>query len=187
MGLVSTGVSLLSRAGTFLGGLFGRGATAVAGGGALARVGRAAIGPFGQSLAGGALGAAAITGFGGDGQVGAPGGAGIAGGSQLAAIVAGGGQPTPLAGGRFLVTAPNGDVQIFNRNGMAVRPQLIIPAGQRLPGGAVVVSTRQGGALIGITKRRARRAFSTEVRRVRRTIQGCRAVLSAAEKPKRRS
>ncbi len=151
----------------------------------LPTIGRGLISPFGQSLAGGALGAAAITGFGGGGE--APGGAGIAGGSQLAAIVAGGGQPTPLAGGRFLVTAPNGDVQIFNRNGMAVRPQLIIPAGQRLPGGAIVVSTRQGGALIGITKRRRRVAFRTEIRRVRQTIQGCRAVLSAAEKPKRRS
>jgi len=148
---------------------------------AIQLAGAAVRNPFAQSLAGGAAGVALAGGFGG----GAPAAPGV--GSQLQTAVAGGGQMTALAGGRFMVTAPNGDVQIFNRTGMAVRPQLIIPAGQRLPGGSIVVSTRQGGALIGITRRRRRRAFGAEIRKVRSTIQGCRAVLAAAEKPKRRS
>jgi len=159
-------------------------------------VGRTALGtagaiirnPFVQSLAGGAGGVALAGGFGGQavtpGQVSA---GGLGAGSQLAGAAAAGAQITELAGGRFMAVAANGDVQLFNRTGMALRPQLIIPAGQRLPGGALVVSTRQNGALIGITKRRRRRAFNTEIRRVRNTIRGCRAVLNAAEKPKRRS
>jgi len=108
-------------------------------------------------------------------------------GGQLASIVAAGGQPTPLAGGRFLVTAPNGDVQIFNRNGDPIRPQLIIPAGQRLPGGAIVVSTRQGGALIGITKRRRRKRFGAEIRNVRRTVAAANALVNLCKPTKRRS
>lgn len=118
----------------------------------------------------------------------APAGQAIGPSTNLGQLQAAGAvQTTPLSGGRFLATAMNGDVQVFNRMGMPVRPSLIVPAGQALPGGATVVSVRQGGALIGITRRRRRRAFATEVRRVRRTIQGCRQVLAAAEKPKRRS
>jgi len=146
--------------------------------------------PFVQSLAGGAGGVALAGGFGGAGVPGQtqPGlSQALVGGSQLAGAQAAGAQITELSGGRFMAVAQNGDVQIFNRNGTAIRPTLIIPAGQRLPGGALVVSTRQNGALIGITKRRRRRAFNTEIRRVRNTIRGCRAVLNAAEKPKRRS
>lgn len=167
--------SLVATAGRFLGGLLPRAAPA------LAPIGRAAVGPFGQSLVGGAIGAGVITGFGGDGA--APGGAG----GQLAQLVASGAQPTALAGGRFLVTAPNGDVQVFNRNGQAIKPTLIIPAGQRLPGGAVVVSTRQGGALIGITVRRRRRRFGAEIRTVRRTVQAANALVNLCKPTKRRS
>ena len=187
---------------SFLGGLattVGRaaGILAPAAIGTGATIGRTALGtagaiirnPFVQSLAGGAGGVALAGGFGGQavtpGQV-SGGGLG-GGGNQLSAAAASGAQITELAGGRFMAVAANGDVQLFNRGGMALRPQLIIPAGQRLPGGALVVSTRQNGALIGITKRRRRRAFNTEIRRVRNTIRGCRAVLNAAEKPKRRS
>jgi len=183
MGLVSAiGGGLLSLGRTL--GIVGgqtltRVAPTVAGG-----VGRALTGPFGQSIAGGALGAGAIAAFGG----GAVGGALPGGGStQLAQLVASGAQPTELAGGRFLVTAPNGDVQIFNRNGMAVRPQLIIPAGQRLPGGAVVVSTRQGGALIGVTRRRRRKRFGAEIRNVRRTVQAANALVNLCKPKARRS
>jgi len=159
--------------------------TAVAGRTLLGTAGAIARNPFIQSLAGGAGGVALAGGFGGGvsiptAQIGAP-------GSQLGQAGMAGAQITELAGGRFMAVAQNGDVQLFNRAGTAIRPQLIIPAGQRLPGGALVVSTRQNGALIGITKRRRRRAFNTEIRRVRNTIRGCRAVLNAAEKPKRRS
>lgn len=185
MGLVSIGAALLSRAGQFIG--LGGGAAATtalrAAPSLLARTGRAAIGPFGQSVAGGALGAGAFTGvFGGDGAAPA-----AMGGGQLAELVAGGAQPTALSNGRFLVTAPNGDVQIFNRNGMAVRPTLIIPAGQRLPGGAVVVSTRQGGALIGVTIRRRRRRFGAEIRTVRRTVQAAQSLVKLCKPTTRRS
>lgn len=178
MGLVSLIGGALTAGARFL----GIGATAVGGAatrGLLPTLGRAAISPFVTGAAGGALGALAFAG--GDGA------AGPAAGSQLASAQAAGAQITTLSGGRFMAVAANGDVQLFNRNGMAIRPQLIIPAGQRLPGGALVVSTRQNGALIGITKRRRRTAFRTEIRKVRSTIQGCRAVLAAAEKPRRRS
>lgn len=188
MGLVSAGVSLLSRVGGFLGiGAARAGAGAgLAGltslGAQAARLGgRAAIGPFGQALAGGAIGAGIVGGFGGDGA--AP---GLAGG-QLGQLVAAGAMPTALAGGRFLVTAPNGDVQIFNRNGQAIKPQLIIPAGQRLPGGSVVVSTRQGGALIGITKRRRRKRFGAEIRNVRKTVQAAQSLVKLCKPSSRRS
>lgn len=145
----------------------------------LPTLGRAAISPLALGVAGGVAGAAL-----GEAAFGAP---GVAAPPGLQAIVEAGGQVTSLSGGRFMAIAANGDMQVFNRMGMPVRPSLIIPAGTRLPGGATVVSIRQGGALIGITRRRRRRAFATEVRRVRSTIQGCRAVLSAAEKPRRRS
>jgi len=174
MGLVSIGQALL-RAGTSL--FAGAGA---AGARVAPIAGRALIGPFGQGLAGGAIGAGAISAFGG-------GGGAAAGGGQLAELVAAGATPTPLSGGRFLVTAPNGDVQIFNRNGQAIRPALIIPAGQRLPGGAVVVSTRQGGALIGIIVRRRRRRFGAEIRTVRRTVQAAQSLVKLCQPQKRRS
>jgi len=176
MGLVSIGRALLSGAGSLL----GIGGTAVARTG-VGTVGRLAASPFAQALAGGALGAGAVSAFGGGGGV-APGG-----GGQLAQLVASGAQPTALSNGRFLVTAPNGDVQIFNRNGEAIRPTLIIPAGQRLPGGAVVVSTRQGGALIGIILRRRRRRFGAEIRTVRRTVQAAQSLVKLCQPTKRRS
>ncbi len=178
MGLVATGLSLLRSAGTFLG--IGGGAVARAGG-ALGTVSRVAIGPFGQALAGGALGAGAISAFGGGGGV--PG----MGGGQLAQLVAAGAQPVPLSNGRFMVTAPNGDLQIFNRSGMPIRPRLIIPAGQRLPGGAIVVSTRQNGALIGIITQRRRRRFGAEIRTVRRTVQAAQSLVKLCQPQKRRS
>lgn len=153
---------------------------AATGRGALQAAGRFAVSPVGGGLIGGVGGVALGEQlFGGDG-------AAVAQGSQLAMAIGQGLPSQMLAGGRTLVTAANGDIQVFNRAGTAVRPSLIVPAGQRLPGGAVVVSVRQGGALIGITTRRRRRAFATEVRRVRSTIQGCRAVLRAAEKTKSR-
>lgn len=167
---VGTGVAARTIAAPTIAG----GARAVAG-----AVGRAAVSPLGLGVAGGVAGAAL-----GEAAFGGPGAVAPAG---LQAIVEAGGAVTPLSGGRFMAIAPNGDMQVFNRMGMPVRPSIIVPAGSRLPGGATVVSIRQGGALIGLTKRRQRRAFATEVRKVRSTIQGCRAVLAAAEKPRRRS
>jgi len=181
---VGRAVGVLAPAAVGTGAVIGR----TLGGTALATAGRIAANPFAQSLVGGAAGVALAGGFGGAPAVpGIAGAAGIGAASQLAGAQAAGAQITTLSGGRFMAVAANGDVQLFNRSGMAIRPSLIIPAGQRLPGGALVVSTRQNGALIGITKRRRRTAFRTEIRKVRSTIQGCRAVLAAAEKPKRRS
>lgn len=151
---------------------------AAAGRGILPALGRAAVSPLALGVAGGVTGAAIGEAVFGDGAA-VP--------TSLQQIQAEGGAVTPLSGGRFMAIAPNGDMQVFNRMGMPVRPSIIVPAGSRLPGGATVVSIRQGGALIGLTRRSRRRAFSTEVRRVRSTIQGCRAVLAAAEKPRRRS
>jgi len=186
MGLISIATSILGAVGRAAG-VLAPAVTTTAARTALQTAGRFATSPFVTSLAGGALGFAGAQAFGGAGVPGQtqPGLGGPP--NQLSAAGAAGAQITELAGGRFMAVAANGDVQIFNRAGAAIRPTLIIPAGQRLPGGALVVSTRQNGALIGITKRRRRRAFNTEIRRVRNTIRGCRAVLNAAEKPKRRS
>jgi len=184
MGLAAIGSAIL--------GFFGAGAARTAVGGAATRglistvggaVSRAAISPLGQGLAGGLVGAG-IGGqlFGGDGAA-----AGGMPGGQLGAIIAAGGQPTALANGRFLVIAPNGDMQIFNRNGEPVRPTMIIPAGQRLPGGAVVVSVRNNGTLIGITKRRRRRRFGAEIRTVRRTVQAAQSLVKLCQPTKRRA
>jgi len=186
MGLASLALSALSRVGSLFGGgaatAAGGGAARIAGGGILSALGRGLISPVGQGLAGGiagaGLGSAFFAGGGGDGAM---------AGSQLAQIQASGGQVTPLAGGRFLAVAPNGDMQVFNRNGQAIKPTMIIPAGQRLPGGALVVSTRQNGALIGITKRRRRRRFGAEIRTVRRTVQAANALVNLCKPTKRRS
>jgi len=164
-------------------------------GGALSTIGRAIISPFGQGLVGGGIGATLAGGFGGDGAVAPAGGAfgfGAAGGqvlpgSPLGMIQAQGIPVTSLVGGRFMATAPNGDVQVFNRIGFPVRPSEIIPAGQRLPGGATVVSIRQSGGLIGVTKRRRRRSFAGEIQRTRRVLAGCRAIERACVPPKRRT
>lgn len=143
---------------------------------------RIAASPVARGIGAGALtGGAIALATGGDG-VAAP---GLTAGIQQ--VLAQGGSATQLSGGRTLVTAANGDAQIFNRMGQPIRPTLIIPAGNRLPGGAVVVSTRQGGQLIGITKRRRRRAFMGEVRRVRNVLRGCKAIEAAAAPRKRRS
>jgi len=153
--------------------------------------------PAGRAIAGGALTGAAFVGaeqlltpstpgaggtaFGPTGL--APAGQAIAPGSALQQAAASGQfQITPLAGGRFLAIAANGDTQVFSRAGTPIRPQLLIPAGQSLPGGAVVVSTRQNGSLIGIIKRRRRRAFATEIAQVGTVIKGCRAVLDSIKK-----
>lgn len=179
MGLLAGGLALLSRVGSFLTPTATAGAT-VAGRGLLATAGRAAIGPFGQSIAGGAIGAGLIGGFGGGGD-------GAAAGSQLATLVASGAQPVPLASGRFMVTAPNGDMQIFNRSGQAIKPSIIIPAGQRLPGGAIVVSTRNNGSLIGLTIRRRRKRFGAEIRTVKKTVQAAQSLVKLCKPTSRRS
>ncbi len=180
-GLASLGRTLFAGAAQTGGGALVSTGTRAAG--ALATLGRAAVGPVGQGIAGGVAGAAIGSQiFGGGGAVGpAPGGA-------VQAIAAAGGQVIQqLTGGRVLGLAPDGSVATFTRDGNIVRPSRIIPAGEPLPAGARVVSISADRTRIGITLRRRRRAFSTEVRRVRNTIRGCRAVLSAAEKPRRRS
>lgn len=164
-------------------------------GGALALAGRALAAPLTGGFLGGGIAQAVGGLFGGDGAVapmGAPfaalgGGAQVLPGSPLGMIQAQGIAVTSLVGGRFMATAPNGDVQVFNRMGFPVRPSEIIPAGQRLPGGATVVSIRQGGGLIGVTKRRRRRSFAGEIQRTRRVLAGCRAIERACVPPKRRT
>jgi len=184
MGLISIGTALLRGAGSLLG--IGGGAAAVGGAARVAapslisRIGGALIGPAGQGLAGGLAGAAVGSQlFGGGGGGAVP--------NQLAAIQAAGGQVTPLAGGRFGATAPNGDFQVFNRNGEPVRPSRIISAGMRLPGGATIVSVRQGGQLIGVTIRRRRKRFGAEIRTVRRTVQAAQALVNLCQPKKRRA
>lgn len=176
MGLLAGGLALLGR-------LLPRALPAIGPvGRAIGSGGRALVGPFGQGLAGGAIGAGLAGGFGGgDGAA-----AGV-GGGQLAQLVAAGAQPVPLASGRFMVTAPNGDMQIFNRSGDAIKPSLIIPAGQRLPGGALVVSTRNNGSLIGITIRRRRKRFGAEIRIVKKTVQAAQSLVKLCKPQTRRS
>lgn len=192
MGLISGAIALGSR-------IFGAAAPAITGptatagiGGVLSTVGRAITSPLGGGILGGGIGGALTSFFGGDGAAPAPAfGAGIGmqvlPGSPLGQAMAAGSPTQPIVGGRFLATAPNGDVQVFNRHGFPVRPSQIVPAGHRLPGGSTVVSVRNQGQLIGITTRRKRRTFAGEVSRVRHVLQGCRAIERACEKPRRRS
>ena len=173
MGLVSA----LLGAGRFLLGAARPAAAAAAR--AAPVVGRAALTVPGQvaiGLGAGALGAAA---FGGGGAA-AP-------GTPLSMAVAQGSSVNEIAGGRFAVTAPNGDFQVFNRNGQPVRATQIVQAGTRMPGGATIVSVRQGGSLIGITRRRPRRRFGAEIRNVRRTVQDAQALVRLCQPKKRRA
>lgn len=173
MGLIAGALAIGAR-------LLGIGATAV---GTTARaaapVARRLALPVGGAIAGGALFEAGAGLIGGDGGVAQP--------AALQAIIESGGQVTTLSGGRTMAVAPNGDLQLFNRTGMPIRPTIIIPAGNRLPGGAVVVSTRNNGQLIGLTVRRRRKQFASEARRVRNVLSICRSIQSAAAPRKRRS
>jgi len=196
-GLLQAGASLFrSGAPAIAGPALGR----VAGGGisgAVSAAGRALTSPIGGGVVGGVLGGALTSFFGGEEEpqqfqggafAGGMGGAvQVLPGSPLGQIMASGAQTQGIVGGRFLATAPNGDVQLFNRHGFPIRPAQIIPAGQRMPGGATVVSVRQGGQLIGITLRRRRRTFAGEVARTRHVLAGCRAIERACAPPKRRS
>jgi len=140
--------------------------------------GRAALA---ASIGVGGVGVGALA-FGGD----APGGAGA--GNAVQAALGMGLQPIiSTSGGGVLARTPEGATVLVGSNGRVKRPQVIIPSGQRLPDGATVVFISADGTQIGITKKRRRRAFVAEVRRVRRTIQGCRAVLQAASPSKRRA
>ncbi len=145
--------------------------------------GRALQGGGGRALlaAGAGLGVGAV-------GVSALGDGAPAAGNAAQAALAMGLQPiSALAGGRVLAMTQGGATVTLSSTGKVIRAQVIIPAGQRLPDGATVVFISADRSQIGITKRRRRRAFVAEVRRVRRTIQGCRAVLAAASPSKRRS
>jgi len=113
------------------------------------------------------------------------GGNGAPAGGQLQAIAEAGGQVTQLANGQFMAVAPNGDMQIFNRNGQPRRPTSIIPAGQPLPGGAIVVATRNNGAQIGIVKKRTRRRFGSEIERTRDTVKAAQQLVNLCKGAKR--
>lgn len=102
-------------------------------------------------------------------------------------IQAAGGSASRIAGGRWMATAPNGDVQLFTSEGKPVRPSEILTAGQRLPGGALIVSIRQNGALIGITKRRSRRRFAGEIKRAKDAIKGARQLTELCKPPRKKS
>jgi len=183
MGLASVILGGLKTGATFLGrqlGILAPAATTAArtGGGLLAGAGRVLASPIGGTIAGFGIGSAL---FGGDGGVAA------GGGGQLQAIAEAGGQVTPLANGQFMAIAPNGDMQIFNRNGQPRRPSMIIPAGQPLPAGAIVVATRMNGAQIGIVKRRRRRRFGAEIVNVRDTVRAAQQLVNLCKPKARRS
>lgn len=177
--LVQGGLRLLGLGGTAA-------ATRTAGGGILSTIGRALTGPAGQGLAGGLAGGAIGSQLFGGGD-GGPllSGAGLS--PQLAQIQAAGGQITMLQNGQTMAIAPNGDMQIFNRNGEPRRPSMIIPAGQPLPSGAIVVATRNNGSQIGIVKRRRRRQFGTMIRQVRGTVRAAQALVNLCQPKKRRA
>jgi len=117
---------------------------------------------------------------------------GVGGGGAMVPVIiqqiqAAGGSASRIAGGRWLATAPNGDVQLFTSEGKPVRASEILTAGQRLPGGATIVSIRQNGALIGITKRRSRRRFAGEIKRAKDAIKGARQLTELCKPPRRKS
>lgn len=173
MGLVSIALGAAKAIGGFLG----------IGGAAVARaaptVGRALTSTAGQIALGVGAGALGARAFGG-------GGAAAAEGTPLSTAIAAGSSVNEIAGGRFAVTAPNGDFQVFNRNGQPVRATQIVQAGTRMPGGATIVSVRQGGSLIGITRRRPRKRFGAEIRNVRRTVQDAQALVRLCQPKVRR-
>jgi len=112
--------------------------------------------------------------------------AGMPPSSQLTQLAATGAQITSLANGQFMAIAPNGDMQIFNRNGQPRKPTSIIPAGQRVPGGSIVVATRQNGAQIGVVKTRRRRRFAGELKRTKDVIMGARSLMNLCAPKKRK-
>lgn len=112
--------------------------------------------------------------------------AGMPPSSQLTQLAASGAQVTSLANGQFMAIAPNGDMQIFNRNGQPRKPTSIIPAGQRVPGGSIVVATRQNGAQIGVVKTRRRRRFAGELKRTKDVIMGARSLMNLCKPPTKR-
>ncbi len=164
MGLISAGLGFLTRLAT------GGAATAVRTGGRIA--GRAAQSPAGRAALAAAGGGAAVAGgvaaFGGDGAV--PGAFPAA----------------PGGGPQFVMTEDGSMVTISPQTGRPIRPDRLLLAGHKLPGGAKIVFISADRRLIGIKITRRRTPFSAEVRKVRRTIRGCQKVL-AATKPRKRS
>ncbi len=195
MGLISIGLAAARTIGGALG--IGGGAAAAttavrtAAPTILSRVGRALLSPFATSVAGGAAGVGLAGGFGGGVAQGvvptiqrAGGGMGM---SVALQIESAGGTITELSGGRFAGTLPNGDFQVFNRDGNPVRATQIIQAGTRMPGGGTIVSVRQGGTLIGITRRKPRKRFGAEIRNVKRVVRDAQALTNLCRPKTRRS
>lgn len=147
-------------------------------------VGRLAANPLVQGVAGVGIGSAI---FGGASpQPVIPQAFSGGGGNQLAAMQASGAQITSMANGQFMAVAPNGDMQIFNRNGMARRPTAIIPAGQAVPGGSIVVATRNNGSQIGVVKKRRRKRFATELNRTKDMVKSAQQLVALCQPKKRK-
>jgi len=134
--------------------------------------GRAAQSPAARAaLAAGLGGGAVATGF------------GVFGGDGAAP---GGFPAAPGGGPQFVMTEDGSMVTISPQTGRPIRPDRLLLAGHKLPGGAKIVFISADRRLIGVKITRRRTPFSGEVRKVRRTIRGCQKVL-AATKPRKRS
>ncbi len=82
-----------------------------------------------------------------------------------------------LTRGRTITRLEDGSIATFTREGRLVRPNLIVPFGQKLPRNfSNVVSISGDGRLIGVTIRRPRRRFASELRRVRNVIRSAQAI-----------
>jgi len=155
MGLVAAGSRLL-------GSLFGAGGRAI---------GSPAVRAGGGALAGGAaagLGFSLIESL-------------FGGGGNGVATSAAGAIAAPGMARRF-VTLEDGSRVLVSREGKPMRAQFFLPAGQKLPGGALVVSVSPDGSLFGIRRgRRKRPAFKTEIETCKSTISAAKSLVKAAK------
>lgn len=103
------------------------------------------------------------------------------GGGDGVATSAAGAVAVPGTARRF-VTLQDGSRVLVSREGKPMRAQFFLPAGQKLPGGALVVSVSPDGSLFGIRRGRKKRpAFKTEIETCKSTISAAKSLVKAAK------
>jgi len=110
--------------------------------------------------------------FGGDG-----------GGNGVIAGGGGGAQIAEASASARFVELEDGSRVLVSKSGRAMRAQLFLPAGTKLPAGATVVSVNADNSLFGIRKaRRKRPAFETEVKSCLETVGAAKRLITAVSK-----
>lgn len=168
MGLVAIGTALLTRGAAALG--IGGGGAAAGGAGAAARgiLGRL----FGNPIVQGAGGAAAFAG----------GSALLAPGAAITPTAIGAAGAAGARGRAGFVTLEDGSMILVSASGVPARANLFLPAGAKLPSGAMVVSVSPNGQLFGIRKKRVKKTFAAEVAKVKDTVKNAKELLDICGK-----